>query len=60
MTVGLLQGRSPREALEHTASAYFHVMSVTSDADQYELQLVAAQDGLPNPPRWFEARQLPE
>ena len=60
MTVGLLHGRTPRDALEHTASAYYEVMRVTSEADQYELQLVAAQDGLTNPPRWFEARRLPE
>mmetsp|Transcript_33707 Transcript_33707/g.88630 ORF Transcript_33707/g.88630 Transcript_33707/m.88630 type:complete len:310 (+) Transcript_33707:18-947(+) len=60
MTVGLLHGRTPRAALEHTASAYYEVMRVTSEADQYELQLVAAQDGLSNPPRWFEARPLPE
>jgi hypothetical protein len=33
-------------------------MKVTSDADQYELQLVAAQDGLVDPPRRFKARQL--
>ena len=60
MTVGLLQGRTPKSALEHTASAYFEVMRVTSEADQYELQLVAAQDGLVDPPRWFEARPLPD
>jgi len=59
LTVGLLGGRTPREALEHTASAYFEVMRVTSEADEYELQLVAAQDGLVDPPRWFEARPLP-
>ena len=56
---GLLHGKSPREALEHTASAYFEVMQATSDADEYELQLVAAQDGMASPRRWFEARQLP-
>ena len=49
----------PRAALEHTASAYFSVMEATSEADQYELQAVAAQDGLVSPARWFEARQLP-
>jgi pyridoxine kinase len=60
LTVGLLHGRTPKDALEHTAAAYFHVMQVTSDADQYELQLVAAQDGLVDPPRRFEARWLPD
>jgi pyridoxine kinase len=56
--VGLLQNRTPKEALEHTASAYFEVMRVTSHFDEYELQLVAAQDGLVTPPRWFEAHAL--
>jgi len=56
---GLLNGLKPRAALEHTASAYFEVMRVTSKVDEYELQLVAAQDGLVEPPRWFAARALP-
>ena len=56
----LLQGASPRAALEHTASAYFEVMKATSDVDEYELQLVAAQDGIVSPSRWFEARVLPQ
>jgi pyridoxine kinase len=57
---GLLHGKSPPEALEHTASAYFEVMQATSAVDQYELQVVAAQEGLVSPKRWFEARPLPE
>jgi len=57
--VGLLHGRTPRAALEHTASAYFEVMRATSAVDEYELQLVAAQDGLAHPSEWFEARTLP-
>lgn len=57
--VGLLHGRTPRSALEHTASAYFEVMRATSAVDEYELQLVAAQDGIVNPARWFEAKELP-
>ncbi|EOD14621.1 hypothetical protein EMIHUDRAFT_448150 [Emiliania huxleyi CCMP1516] len=56
--VGLLQGRSPKAALEHTAGAYFEVMRATSEAEEYELQLVAAQDGLVDPPRSFEAIAL--
>ena len=39
--LGLLQGRSPKAALEHTAGAYFEVMRATSEAEEYELQLVA-------------------
>jgi len=56
--VGLLHGKSPKSALEHTASAYFEVMCATSAFDEYELQLVAAQDGLAAPARWFEAAAL--
>lgn len=56
---GLLHGKTPREALEHTAAAYFEVMKATSEADQYELQIVAAQDGIDSPTRPFEARLLP-
>ena len=53
-----LQGRTPREALEHTASAYMDVMRATSALDEYELQLIAAQDGLAEPTAWVEARPL--
>ena len=35
------------------------VMRATSAVDEYELQLVAAQDGLAHPSEWFEARTLP-
>ncbi len=73
--VGLLKGKTGKEALEHTASAYFEVMSVTSRCDEcvhppsctptcgdlcvrYELQLVAAQDGMAAPPRWFHAHAV--
>ena len=55
---GLLNGRAPRDAFEHTASAYFEVMQATSQFDEYELQLVAAQDGIVAPGRWFEAQPL--
>jgi len=57
---GLLHGKTPAEALEHTASAYFAVMQATEAIDAYELQLVAAQDELVAPKRWFEARLLPD
>jgi pyridoxine kinase len=33
---GLLKGRSPKEALEHTAAAYFEVMRVTSEFNEYD------------------------
>ena len=57
---GLLHGRMPPSALEHTASAYFEVMQATAAVDAYELQLVAAQEGLVSPKRWFKARPLPD
>ena len=56
--VGLLHGQTAKHALEHTASAYFEVMKATSAVDEYELQLVAAQDGLVKPNRWFDATAL--
>ena len=36
----------------------FEVMKATSAVDEYELQLVAAQDGLVKPDDWFEAKAL--
>ena len=40
--------------------SYFHVTQATEAIDAYELQLVAAQDELVAPKRWFEARLLPD
>eukprot|EP00931_Biecheleriopsis_adriatica_P095919 TRINITY_DN69569_c0_g1_i1.p1 TRINITY_DN69569_c0_g1~~TRINITY_DN69569_c0_g1_i1.p1 ORF type:complete len:339 (+),score=76.17 TRINITY_DN69569_c0_g1_i1:59-1018(+) len=53
-----LQGASWKEALEHTAGAYYAVMSATKDLGEYELQTVAAQDGIATPPQRFEAELL--
>ena len=55
----LLHGREPKQALEHTASSYFAVMQATSDMREYELQVVAAQDQIASPERWFNAKPLP-
>ena len=41
-------------------SAYFEVMTATLEENEYELQLVKAQDGIARPRRWFDARQLDE
>ena len=49
----LLKGVKPRQALENTASAYHEVMMATSEANEYELQLVAAQEGIANPRQAF-------
>ena len=40
--------------------SYFHVTQATAAIDAYELQLVAAQDEMVAPKRWFEARLLPD
>lgn len=63
LTTGLLlakhlQGYSLKDSLEHTAAAYFEVMKATSQLGQYELQTVAAQDGIATPTEKFEAVQL--
>jgi|TARA_B110001469_G_C9419932_1_gene214236 pyridoxal/pyridoxine/pyridoxamine kinase len=36
------------------------VTQATAAVDAYELQLVAAQDEMVSPRRWFEARPLPD
>jgi len=54
----LLKGVKPRQALENTASAYHEVMVATSEAGEYELQTVAAQDRIVNPRRVFSPRSL--
>merc|ERR1712153_111672 len=51
--VKLLQGSTPRDALEHTAGAYHAVMQATLDAGEYELQTVAAQDRIAAPEMKF-------
>lgn len=63
LTTGLflarrLQGHGLKAALEHTAAAYFEVMKATSQLGQYELQVVAAQDGIAAPTEKFEALQV--
>ncbi|WP_392558539.1 pyridoxal kinase PdxY [Orbus mooreae] len=63
MTSGLfianiLLGKSLVESLEHTTSAVYAVMLETLKRDQYELQLVAAQDQIAKPEQWFKATKL--
>lgn len=53
-----LKGASWEEALEHTAGAYHAVMSATKDLGCYELQTIAAQDGIADPPGCFSAERL--
>merc|ERR1711865_141814 len=56
--VKLLQGSTPRDALEHTAGAYHAVMQATLDAGEYELQTVAAQDRIAAPEMKFVATAM--
>jgi len=53
-----LLGASMEEALEHAASAYHAVMETTARLGMYELQLVAAQDGIAAPVSKFSATKL--
>jgi len=56
--VKLLQGTSLAGALQHTAGAYHGVMQATSDAGEYELQLVVAQEEIAKPSVTFEIKSL--
>lgn len=63
MTSGLflaniLLGKSLVEALEHTTSAVYAVMLETLKLNEYELQLVAAQDEIAKPSQWFNAKRI--
>jgi pyridoxine kinase len=49
---------SPRAALERTTSTVFAILEATLAAGTREIQLVAAQDAIADPPASFEARQL--
>lgn len=58
LLVKLLQGASLREALEHVTAAVYYIMVVTKKMGEYELQLVAAQDGIARPEHFFTAVAL--
>lgn len=63
MTSGLfmaniLKGKSLVEAFEHTTAAVYAVMLETLKQNQYELQLVAAQDEIANPTKLFTANKI--
>ncbi|CAK9884916.1 MAG: Pyridoxal kinase PdxY [Candidatus Erwinia impunctatus] len=58
LLVDLLQGKSLRDALEHVTAAVYHVMIETHEMGEYELQLVAAQEGIVNPGQLFAATPL--
>lgn len=58
LLVKLLQGATLREALEHVTAAVYDIMNVTKKMDEYELQLVAAQEGIAKPEHYFTAVKL--
>jgi pyridoxine kinase len=49
---------SPAEALARTTSTVYAVLEATLAAGTRELQLVAAQEAIAEPPMAFEVRQL--
>ncbi len=55
----LLATGSPATALERTTNAIFAILEATLAAGTRELQLVAAQDAIANPPTRYAARRLP-
>ncbi|MBJ7221000.1 MULTISPECIES: pyridoxal kinase PdxY [unclassified Brenneria] len=58
LLVNLLKGVALDKALEHTTSAVYEVMLMTKEMNAYELQLVAAQEGIANPRHHFQALRL--
>ncbi|WGL97096.1 pyridoxal kinase PdxY [Arsenophonus sp. aPb] len=58
LLVNLLNGKALPSALEHIAAAVYEVMLKTKAMEQYELQLIAAQDKMVNPTHHFKAVQL--
>lgn len=63
MTSGLLLanhllGKSLVESFEHTTSATYAVMIETLNRDEYELQIVAAQNEIDKPTQWFTAKKI--
>ncbi len=51
----LLKGMSNRDALEFTAASVYEVILATKEANEYEMQLVAAQEKMAKPEHHFEA-----
>ena len=58
MLVDLLKGVELQTALEHVAAAVYEVMLKTKEMNEYELQLVAAQDQMVHPTHRFCATQI--
>lgn len=58
LLVKLLQGATLRDALEHVTAAVYEVMVTTQSMEEYELQVVAAQDRIARPEHYFSATRL--
>ncbi|NCH06828.1 pyridoxal kinase PdxY [Cronobacter dublinensis] len=58
LLVKLLQAATLREALEHVTAAVYDIMVTTKRMEEYELQVVAAQDGIAQPEHYFTAVKL--
>ncbi|GDV04655.1 pyridoxamine kinase [Escherichia coli] len=58
LLVKLLQGATLQEALEHVTAAVYEIMVTTKAMQEYELQVVAAQDRIANPEHYFSATKL--
>jgi len=58
LLVKLLQGATVRDALEHVTAAVYEIMIATKSMQEYELQVVAAQDRIAMPEHLFSATQL--
>ncbi len=63
VTSGLLlvktaSGATLQEAPEHVTAAAYEIMVTTKAMQEYELQVVAAQDRIANPEHYFSATKL--
>lgn len=58
LLVNLLKGEPLDKALEHVCAAVYEVMLATKEMQEYELQIVAAQDRMVTPGTHFSAVKL--
>lgn len=58
LLVKLLQGQRCRRPPEHVTAAVYEIMVTTKAMQEYELQVVAAQDRIANPEHYFSATKL--
>lgn len=58
MLACLLKGMDHKDALEFTTSSVYEVMLATKEAEEFEMQLVAAQDRMAKPTHMFKADKI--